>query len=122
MSIKYLYSFDDPYKILAYHIVGSYRPADVVRMLSDNSYVKNCILKEVRQLDLGGHFIDCIIENILEDKYRMQYMHQLDSLANYYYSKLDKERLRNEIRAILDYAGIEMEDYSTAGKVSSANT
>lgn len=122
MNNRYLYSFDDPYKLLAHYIVGFYRPADVLRVLDDNSYVKNCVLKEVRQLDLGGHYIDCIIENILEDKSRMEYMHQLDNLAAYYYSRLDKERLRKEIRAILEYAGIEIEDYSTDGNVSSANT
>lgn len=119
---EYLYEYDDPYKLLAHYVVGFYRPADVVRILTDNSYVKNCILKEVRQLDLGGHFIDCIIEHILEDKDRMEYMHQLDNLSNYYYSKLDKERLRKEIRAILEYAGIEIGDYSAGGNVSFANT
>ena len=121
MSARYLYDYDNPYKILAHHIVGTYRPADVLRVLNDNSYIKNCILKEVRQLDLGGHFIDCIIEHILEDKDRMEYMHQLDNLSAYYYSRLDKERLRKEIRAILDYAGIEL-DYSTGGSDSSAVT
>lgn len=68
---RYLYDFDNPYRILAYHIVGNYRPADVMRMLTDNSYLRNLIIKEVRQQDLGGHFIDCIIENILEDKDRI---------------------------------------------------
>lgn len=122
MNGKYLYIFDDPYKILAYHIVGFYRPADVIRVLTDNSYIKNCILKEVRQLDLGGHYIDCIIEHILEDKDRMEYMHKLDELSAYYYSKLDKERLRKEIRAVLESAGIVIDNYSTDGNVSSATT
>ena len=119
---RYLWDFDNPYKVLAYYIIGNYRPADVVRILTENSYIRNCIQKEVRQLDLGGHYIDCIIENILEDKSRMEYMHALDRLSDYYYSRLDKERLRKEIRAVLDSAGIEMDDYSTAGNVSSATT
>lgn len=120
---KYLYDFDNPYKILAHHIVGSYRPSDVVRVLTDNSYIKNCVLKETRLQDMGGRFIDCIIEDLLEQKSRMEYMHQLDSLGLYYYSKLDKNRLRDEIRKVLDDAGIELpEDYSTGGSVSSANT
>lgn len=122
MNDKYLFPFDDPYKLLAHYIVGFYRPADVIRVLTDNSYIKNCVLKEVRQLDLGGHFIDCIIEHILEDKSRMEYMHQLDNLAAYYYKKLDRERLRKEIRSILESAGIDIGDYSTAGSVSSATT
>lgn len=122
MNGDYLYEYDDPYKLLAHHIVGFYRASDVIRVLTDNSYLKNCIIKEVRQMDMCGHFIDCIIENILEDKSRMEYMHQLDKLSSYYYSKLDKERLRKEIRSLLDTMGIEWEDYSTAGNVSSAKT
>lgn len=105
---KYLYDFDNPYRILAYYIVGNYRPSDVMRILADNSYIKNLVLKEVRQQDLGGHFIDCIIENILEDKDRMDYMHALDRLSDYYYSRLDKERLREEILAVLNNAGVQL--------------
>lgn len=105
---KYLYSYDDPYKLLAHHIVGDYRPADVLRCLTDNSYLKNLIIKEVRAQDMGGHFIDCIIEHILEEKDRMEYMHQLDELALYYYSRLDKGRLRDEILVVLNEAGVEI--------------
>ena len=105
---KYLYGYDDPYKLLAHHIVGFYRPADVLRMLTDNAYIKNRIIKETRDLDLGGHYIDCIIEGILEDKDRMEYMQELDKLASYYYSKLDKERLRDEILAVLNDAGVSL--------------
>lgn len=105
---KYLYDYDNPYRILAYHIVGTYRPADVMRVLTDNAFIRTMIAKEVRQQDLGGHFIDCIIENILEDKDRMDYMHALDRLSDYYYSRLDKERLRQEILAVLDTAGVEV--------------
>lgn len=104
----YLYEYDNPYTLLAHHIVGSYRPADVLRVLTDNAYLKTLIIKEVRNQDLGGHFVDCIIENILEDKDRMEYMHQLDKLAMYYYSRLDRGRLRDEILAILNRAGVEI--------------
>ena len=62
----------------------------------------------MRDQDLGGHFIDCIIENILEDKDRMDYMHKLDELANYYYTRLDKGRLRDEVLAVLNGAGVEI--------------
>lgn len=102
----YLYEFDDPYKLLAHHIVGTYRPSDVLRVLTDNSYLKTLIIKEVRGQDLGGHFVDCIIEHILEEKDRMEYMHKLDELAAYYYSRLDKGRLRDEILSMLNNAGL----------------
>ena len=104
----YLYDYDNPYTLLAHHIVGSYRPADVTRVLTDNSFLKTLIVKEMREQDLGGHFIDCIIESILEDKDRMEYMHELDKLASYYYSRLDKGRLRDEILAVLNEAGVEI--------------
>lgn len=114
----YLFEYDDPYKLLAHSIVGYYRPADVVRMLSDNAYILNCIVKEVRGQDMCGSFVDCIIEEIFSNKKRMEYMGQLDKLAAYYYSQLDRERLRREIRLALDEIGIEVGDYS-AGSVSS---
>lgn len=105
---KYLYEMDDPYKLLAHHIVGFYRPADVIRILTDSGYIKNRIIKETRDMDLGGPYVDCIIEGILEDKDRMEYMQELDKLALYYYSKLDKERLRDEILAVLNDAGVSL--------------
>ena len=38
----------------------------------------------------------------------MDYMRKLDELALYYYSRLDKGRLRDEILAVLNSAGIEV--------------
>lgn len=105
---KYLYDFDNPYSLLAHHIVGAYRASDVIRLLTDNSYLKTLITKEVRTQDFRGHFVDCIIENILENKDRMEYMHKLDELAEYYYTKLDKGRLRDEVLKVLNEAGIEI--------------
>lgn len=104
----YLYEFDNPYTILAHYIVGNYRAADVLRCLTDNSFLKSLIIKEVRQQDFCGHFLDCIIEDILEEKDRMEYMKQLDELSKYYYSKLDKGRLRDEILTVLNNAGVEI--------------
>lgn len=117
---KYMWEMDDPYVLLAHHIVAYYRPADVLRVLTESAYIKNCIIKEVRELDLGGHYVDCIIENILEDKDRMKFMHELDSLSEFFFSRLDKERLRSNIRAALKEAGIELDGYSTGGSVESA--
>lgn len=105
---EYLYEYDDNYKILAHHLVGTCRPADVIRCLIDNSYLKTLIIKEIRQQDYCGPFIDCIIESILEEKDRMEWMHTLDNVAYYLYSRLDKERLRDEILAVLNDAGIEL--------------
>lgn len=108
MDEKYLHKYDDPYALLAHHIVGTYRPADVLRTLTDNAYLKTLVVKEMRGQDIGGHFLDCVIENILEDKERMEYMRQLDALAEYFYLKLNKGRLRDEILTVLNDAGISL--------------
>lgn len=105
---RYLYEYDDPYTILAYQIVSAYRAADVLRCLTDNSYLRTLIIKEVRGQDFKGHFVDCLVESILEEKDRMEWMHKLDEVAIYLYSKLDKGRLRNEILTALNNAGIEI--------------
>lgn len=104
----YLYDFDNNYRILAHHIVSNYRPSDVLRCLTDNLYLKNLIIKETRQQDLAGPFTDCLIESILEEKDRMEWMHTLDAVGNYLYSRLDKGRLRDEILIILNKAGVEI--------------
>lgn len=105
---EYMYPADDPYKILAHSLVGLYRPAEVLRMLTDDSYLLSCVVKEVRLQDIGGVFLDCIIEDILSRKKRMEYMHQLDALAEYYFSQLNKKRLRDELVEVLASAGIEI--------------
>lgn len=113
--------YDDPYKLLAATIVGSYRPADVARLLGDDVFLLTQIDKEVREQDFQGHFLDCIIEDILSKKQRMEYMSHLDELAKYYYQKIDKDRLRKEILALLRACGIEVEYYSATGNILSAN-
>ena len=118
----YLFDYDNPYKLLAHSIVGAYRPADVIRMLTDDDYILSCIIKEVRGLDIGGIFLDCIIEDILSQKKRMEYMGHLDSLSKYYFEKLNKERLRREIIGVLSEIGIEVDIQSIDGSVSSETT
>lgn len=107
---KYMFEYDDPYKLLAFSVVSQYRPADVMRLLNDDEYVLNQIVKETRGQDMRGSFTDCIIEHILEDKNRMEYMRELDKLAKYYFSKFDIKRFRTEIKTALAECGIIVED------------
>lgn len=108
--MDYRFEMDDPYKILAHLIVGYYRPADVLRILEDDEYLATLVQKETRLADIGGWFLDCIIEDVLSQKKRMEYMHELDKLAQYYFDKLNKPRLRKEIRLALGEAGIFLVD------------
>lgn len=108
MESQYLWEYDNPYRILAHAVVGFYRPADVIRMLTDDEYLLNCVSKEVRQQDLAGIFVDCIVEDILAHKKRMELMHALDELAQFLFNHLDKKRLRSEIVRALSEIGIEV--------------
>ena len=105
---KYQLESDDPYKVLASMIIGYDEPSDVVRVMYDDAYILNRIIKETRSQDMCGRFTDCVIENILDEKNRMEYMKQLDILSKYYFSKLDKGRLRREIEAALKEVGIDL--------------
>lgn len=109
MDKDYRFESDDPYKVLAHAVIGFYRPADVIRMLTDNEFLLNCIVKEVRQQDFCGAFLDCIIEEILSEKKRMEMMGAFDVLARYFYDNLDKKRLRTEIVGALSEIGIVIE-------------
>ena len=119
--MRYLYEYDDPYKLLASNVVAYSRPADVIRLLTDDAFILNYIIKETRGQDMKGPFTDCIIEDILENKDRMEYMNVLDQVAKYYFSKLDKDRLRNEVKSVLKDCGIVVVDdtYSTGGNILS---
>lgn len=109
MIMEHTFAVDDPYKILASHIIAYYRPADVLRMMEDDNFLYIQIAKETRAQDMQGSFTDCIIEDILANKKRMEYMSHLDMLSDYYYSELDKERLRAEIRTALGKCGISLD-------------
>lgn len=104
--MKRSYDYDDPYKVLAHSIVGFYRPTDVIRILQDDDFILNCIVKEVRGHDMGGFFVDCVIDSLLRSGKRMSYMTELDKLAKYYNSELDKGRLRAEISVLLQDIGV----------------
>ena len=103
---KYRFSCDDPYKLVASYIVAYYSAPEVLRFLEDDQYVLSQIAKEVRSQDLQGRFVDLAIEGLLKQKKRMEYMHELDKLADYFYSKLDVARLRSEIITELNKCGL----------------
>lgn len=105
---RYQLECDDPYKILADLLIGYDEPSDIVRVMYDDAYILNRLIKETRSQDMRGRFTDCIIEDILERKNRMEYMRKLDQLAEYFFSKLDKARLRNEITNSLKEKGIDI--------------
>lgn len=98
--------YDDPYIMLAHKLISTHSRAEVERILTDNEFVFRLILKEMRLQDFSGAFLDCIIEDILNNKRRMEMCHQLDRLSKYFYEKLDLKRLRREVKHYAEKYGI----------------
>ena len=98
--------YDDPYIMLAHKLISVHNRAEIERILTDNEFVFKLILKETRLQDFSGAFLDCIIEDILNNKRRMEMCHQLDQLSKYFYEKLDIKRLRKEVRFYAEKYGI----------------
>lgn len=89
--------YDDPYVMLAHHLLSVLMRSEIVRVLTDNKFVYKLVLKETRLQDFSGAFLDCVIQSLLDDKKRMEFMHELDSLSKYFYKNLDITRLRKEV-------------------------
>lgn len=99
-------AYDDPYVLLAYKIVAYNIVPEICRVLTDDEYVKKLVLKETRSQDFIGSFLDVIVQGILDDKRRMEFMHELDKLGEYFWANFDLPRLRKEILICCDGCGI----------------
>lgn len=102
--------YDDPYRVLAAHIVAVYSPIAIRRILTNSSYVKALISKEARQMDISGTFLDCIDQEIISNDRLRQKNVYLKQLGHFYYSQLDLARLRKEIEMFVDELGIKLPD------------
>lgn len=102
-------AYDDPYRVLATHLVSVYSPRTLQRILSSSSFVKAVVVKEARQLDIGGIFLDCIDQEIIDNDKLRQKNARLKTLGEFYYSQLDLPRLRSEIRKFADELGVKLD-------------
>lgn len=106
---RYLHNYDDPYLVLAYILIGTYNLAVIHRILRDDQFVSKLIEKEVQEQDFRGPFSDCIIEEILSNKHRVEYKRELNKLAHYYFAHLDLQRLRERLVYVLSVMGLPLE-------------
>lgn len=102
-------AYDDPYRVLAAHLVSLYTPRTLQRVLTNSSFVKAVVVKEARQLDIGGIFLDCIDQEIIDNDKLRQKNARLKTLGEFYYSQLDLPRLRSEIRKFADELGVRLD-------------
>ena len=90
--------YDDPYRVLAAHLVSVYPTRVLRKILTSTSYIKSMVLQEAKLLDVAGAFLDCIDQEILEHDHLRRKNSYLKKLGEYYYTELDILRLRSEIR------------------------
>lgn len=106
--IDFKQPYDDPYRLLAAHIVSIYSPFSIRRILNNNSYIKSLVLSEARLMDIRGAFLDCIDQEIISnDRVRKKNAH-LKELGEFYYSELDIKRLREEIIKFASEIGFDL--------------
>lgn len=98
--------YDDAYNILAIKLVVDLNYGDICRVLWDDQFVERMVQKETRNIDFYGSFLDCIVEQVLFTKHRMDMMHELDKLGSWLFQQLDLERLRLQIVYYLDRYGV----------------
>lgn len=98
--------YDNPYRLLAAYIVTTFSVISVKRILASSSFVKSLIIHEAKTMDIGGAFLDCIDQEVVaNDRVRGKNAY-LKVLGEYYFSELDLERLRKEIRRFADELGV----------------
>lgn len=102
-------TYDDPYRVLAAHLVAYWPPSTVRRVLTNNSFVKSIINNEARLMDISGAFLDCIDQEVIANDHLRQKNAYLKKLGEFYYSELDLPRLRFEIRRFANELGVKVD-------------
>lgn len=102
--------YDDPYRVLAAHIVSVFSVANIKRVLTNAAYIKSLIVYEAKTIDVGGAFLDCIDQEIISNDMIRKKNVYLKKLGEFYYSELDIERLRKEVRRFAEELKINLDD------------
>lgn len=100
--------YDDPYRLLAAHLVSVYPVALIKRVLTNAAFVKSLMVHEAKQMDIGGAFLDCVDQEIISNDMVRKKNVYLKQLGEFYYSELDLARLRKEIRQFMDELGVSL--------------
>lgn len=108
--IKFNRPYDDGYALLACHIVSVLSVKSIKTALTSDQFIKSMVIDESKQIDICGHFLDCIDEEIIKKEHIRQKNKFLKALGEYYFSELDLPRLREEIRKFAEELGINLDN------------
>lgn len=102
--------YDDPYRVLAAHIVSVFSVPYIKRVLTNASYIKSLVIHEAKNMDVSGAFLDCIDQEIIANDMIRKKNVYLKKLGEFYYSELDVERLRREVRRFAKELNVNLDD------------
>ena len=91
---------NDPYKFLALYIVSHYGIKDIQQALSNRDWLRKQMQYDCIHMDLAGPFVDAVMQD-LADHDKIWLRGQLKELGAALFTKLDVERLRNNISEIV---------------------
>lgn len=98
--------YDDPYRLLAAHIVSVFSVALIKRILTNDAFVRSLIIQEAKLMDIAGAFLDCVDQEIIANDMIRKKNVYLKQLGDFYFSMLDLDRLRTEIRRFSEELGV----------------
>lgn len=92
--------WDDPYLMLAYHIVAHYSPVQIRQAIYEDDWLKARVQEDCVNLDLCGPFLDTIMQYVDEHD-RLWLRGHLKRLGAELFTKLDVKLLRKRILQII---------------------
>lgn len=102
-------NYDDPYRVLAAHLVSVFSPNLLKRILTNTAYIKSLIINEAKTIDVSGIFLDCVDQEIIANDMIRKKNVYFKKVGEFYYSMLDIERLRKEIRRFAEELGVNLD-------------
>jgi hypothetical protein len=108
-KVEYKKTYDDPYRVLATYLVSVCTPRALSRVMNETAFIKALVLKEARQLEMSGCFLDCIDQEIISNGLLRKKNYHMKKLGEFYFSELDVPRLRREITKFADELNIIIE-------------
>ena len=79
-------------------------------MLNNGFFIKGLIVYEAKNMDVSGAFLDCIDQEVISNDMIRKKNIYLKKLGEFYYSELDIERLRREIRRFAKELNVNLDD------------
>lgn len=97
--------FDDPYNLLANQIAVRCSAAEINRLLNTPQPIEQTIMNELRAIDMGGMFVDCIITDLCDKGERMRFVDAQKRFSAELASMVDYDRLCANIKIWCDRLG-----------------